>query len=221
MKESINSRVYRLISGTANALIDAVENSVPEVIIQQSFREIDEAIDDIRADLGKVLANKHIANKRLMEESEKHEKLIENIEFAVKNNRDDLAEAAISRQMDIEAQIPIIESNISNLSLNKKELEGYLTALLARKREMEEEFSKYKEVAQYQYVNQEEKLSNNSYDSEKTLLAEKAFNRIMNKKGNIAGLGLNNDSVKLAELEELSRSHRIKERLEQIKSQTQ
>ena len=71
MSESIGRRVGRLVSGGFNALLNAVENSAPDVIMQQAIREVDEAIDDVRAELGKVIASKHLASSRLMDENRK------------------------------------------------------------------------------------------------------------------------------------------------------
>ena len=51
-----------------------------------------------------VTARKHLASERLMEENRKHEDLSEKIEFALKESREELAEAAVARQLDIEAQ---------------------------------------------------------------------------------------------------------------------
>lgn len=48
MKESITARVGRIISGSLNALIDAVEDSAPEWVMEQAIREIDGAIDEVR-----------------------------------------------------------------------------------------------------------------------------------------------------------------------------
>ena len=97
MKEAIGARVGRLIAGSVNALIDAVENAAPEVVMEQALREIDGATDEVRVELGKVLATKHLANKRLLEENRKHEELGEQIELAVTQGREDLAEAAIAQ----------------------------------------------------------------------------------------------------------------------------
>ena len=72
MKESLISRVGRIISGSFNSLIDAIENAAPETVMSEAIREIDAAIDDVRVELGRVVASKHLANKRLMEEKVAH-----------------------------------------------------------------------------------------------------------------------------------------------------
>ena len=52
MAENIASRVGRLISGTANMVVDTVENMAPEMVMEEAIREVDRAIDDVRAELG-------------------------------------------------------------------------------------------------------------------------------------------------------------------------
>ena len=41
MSESISTRVGRIISGTINSLVDAVENAAPEAVMEQAVREVD------------------------------------------------------------------------------------------------------------------------------------------------------------------------------------
>jgi phage shock protein A len=146
MKEGIIRRVGRIISGSFNSVVDAVENAAPETVMEEAIREIDEAIDDVRAELGRVVANQHIANNRLSTEKQKYEEFSSKIELAIKETRDDLAEAAISQQFDIEAQIPVIESTLKECSKQEKELEGYISALQAQKRQMKDDLRDYKNI---------------------------------------------------------------------------
>ena len=45
MTDTIASRVTRVIGGSVNALLDAVENAAPEATMAQAIREVDQAID--------------------------------------------------------------------------------------------------------------------------------------------------------------------------------
>lgn len=227
MNETIATRVGRLISGSVNALIDAVENSAPEVVLEQSLREIDRAVDDVRAELGKVLAARHLANKRLMEENRRHEELGANIELALREGRDELAEAAVSRQFDIEAQIPVLESTIADNASQQKELEGYIAALQARRREMETELAQFR-AAQRERASAAP--SGGAGSSEKSgsgdvgrrvAQAESAFARVISKASGVPSQPGNlRDGAKIAELEELARKNRIRERLESLKAKS-
>jgi phage shock protein A len=228
MKESLIGRVGRIISGSFNSLIDAIENAAPETVMSEVIREIDAAIDDVRVELGRTVAKKHLANSRLMEENRKHEDLSEKIELAVKEHRDDLAEAAISRQLDIEAQIPILETTINECGNNEKELEGYITALQAKKREMKEELQQFRESFKETVTSApagSDTIGEASSDVErKVAKAESAFERIAEKATGILGSGRSADrktATQLVELEEMARKNRIKERLAAIKGDIQ
>ncbi len=228
MKESLIGRVGRIISGSFNSLIDGIENAAPETVMSEAIREIDDAIDDVRVELGRVVAGKHLANRRLMEENRKHEDLGEKIELAVKEGRDDLAEAAISQQIDIEAQIPILEATINDCGNNEKELEGYITALQAKKREMKEELRQFRESMK-ETITSSSSISDSGVEvssdvERKVAKAESAFERIAEKATGIPGSGRTADrqiATKLAGLEEIARKNRIQERLAAIKSNVQ
>ena len=228
MKESLIGRVGRIISGSFNSLIDVIENAAPETVMSEAIREIDAAIDDVRVELGRVVAGKHLANRRLMEENRKHEDLGEKIELAVKEGRDDLAEAAISQQIDIEAQIPVLEATINDCGNNEKELEGYITALQAKKREMKEELRQFresmKETVTFSSASSDSGVEASSDVERKVAKAESAFERIVEKATGIPGGGRKADrqtATKLAELEEIARKNRIQERLAAIKGNFQ
>ena len=228
MKESLIGRVGRIISGSFNSLIDAIENVAPETVMSEAIREIDTAIDDVRVELGRVVAGKHLANSRLMEENRKHEDLSEKIELAIKKGRDELAEAAISRQIDIEAQIPVLEATISDCGNSEKELEGYISALQAKKREMQVDLRQFRESMK-ETITSSSSISDSGAEvssdvDRKVAKAESAFERIAEKATGIPGGGPTTDrqtATKLAELEEIARKNRIQERLAAIKGNVQ
>lgn len=220
MNESITSRVGRIISGSLNAIVDAVENAAPEAVMQEAIREIDSAVDDVRTELGRVIATKHLATTRLMDENRKHTELTEKLELAVKQNRDDLAETAIAAQLNIEAQIPVLETTIADTATQEKELEGYITALKAKKREMEEELDQYRSVQQQASATHNGVPSASTDVTSQLEKASTTFDRVMK---NASGIGSNSgmpdrhDAAKMAELDDLARQNRIQERLAEVK----
>lgn len=48
MADSLKARVGRVIAGGVHALIDHIENQAPEAFMEQSLREADAVIDDVR-----------------------------------------------------------------------------------------------------------------------------------------------------------------------------
>ncbi len=226
MKERLIGRVGRIISGSFNSLIDAIENAAPETVMEEAIREIDGAMDDVRAELGRVVANKHLANTRLMEENKNHEELAERIELAISQSRDDLAEAAIARQLDIEAQIPVLEMTIKECGDEEKELEGYVSALLAKKRQMKEELRQYRKSRADTKVGNDAPAvpgSSGAGDGVESRVqkAESAFDRIMEKATGLpgsSGTGDRKTASQLSELESMAHKNRVQERLAVIKS---
>ncbi|MDX1539298.1 PspA/IM30 family protein [Arsukibacterium sp.] len=219
MSESITRRVARLVSGSVNALVDAVESSAPEAVMEQAIRELDAAIADTRAELGQQVAQKHLASKKLMEENSRYELLAGQLDVAVANGRDDLAEAGIAQQMDIEARIPVLEASISDCANREKELEGFIQALQAKKREMKAELTAFvqSQTAKNSATAVGSKNADNATD--KAERASDAFGRVLEKASGVAGrdTALGN-AGKLAELEELARKNRVAERLAALKA---
>lgn len=224
MKEGLIARVGRIVSGSVHSLIDSIENTAPGTVMEEAIREIDKAIEDVRAELGKVVAGKHLASRRLEEANRQHETLAARIELAVRESREDLAEAAISRQLDFEAQIPVLEATINSNGKQEKDLEGYIAALQAKKREMREELRQFRSnLTKSSPVDEGGSDGGQGKDVDaKVEKASSAFERIMEKSTGIPGTGAESNrtnAVKLAELEELARKNRIQERLEAIKSE--
>ncbi|MEJ2640279.1 MAG: PspA/IM30 family protein [Desulfosarcinaceae bacterium] len=221
MKEGLIARVGRIVSGSVHSLIDAIENAAPETVMEEAIREIDGAIDEVRAELGKVVAGKHLANTRLLETNQQHEELAARIELAVKESREDLAEAAIARQLDLEAQIPILEATINDSGAQEKELEGYIKALQAKKREMQAEQRQFRANVTEAPAASSAQTGGGADVEGKVSKASSAFDRVVEKATGVPG-GQSADrksAVQLAELEELARKNRIQERLAAVKSE--
>ncbi len=221
MKEGLIARVGRIVSGSVHSLIDAIENAAPETVMEEAIREIDSAINDVRLELGKVVAGKHLASTRLLEANQQHEDLATKIELAVKESREDLAEAAISRQLDLEAQIPVLESTINDSGSQEKELEGYIAALQAKKREMKEEMRQFRLNLDDPAPSLESNVQTTDVEG-KVAKAASAFERVVEKATGVPGVGREanrHSAVKLAELEELARKNRIMERLAAVKGE--
>lgn len=220
MSETLSRRVGRLVSGGFHALIDAAENLAPEAVMNESIREIERAVDEVRAELGKVLAQKHLAAKKMADESNRHEAIDANLQAAVDAGRDDLAEAGIAEQMDIEARLPILENTIADCAAQEKELEGFIAALQAKKREMQQQLQDWR--AAQQSMGTGKTAGGNGSDLNRiTRDAEKsgnAFDRVMGRQNSVHSSTDAAQLAKLKELEDLSRNNRIAERLAALKA---
>lgn len=222
MSETLSRQVGRLVSGGFHALIDAAENLAPEAVMNESIREIERAVDEVRAELGKVLAQKHLASKKMADESNRHEAIDANLQAAVDAGRDDLAEAGIAEQMDIEARLPVLENTIADCAAQEKELEGFIAALQAKKREMQQQLQDWR--AAQQSMGTGKTVGGNGSDLNRIARdAEKsgnAFDRVMGRQNSVHSSTDAAQLAKLKELEDLSRNNRIAERLAALKAKS-
>lgn len=218
MSETLSNRVGRLISGGFHVLLDKAEDLAPMVAFNESVRELDKAIDEVRSELGKVVAQKHLATKNLNDENTRHESLNESIITAVNMGRDDLAQVGIAEQIDIEAKLPILENTIAECNDKEKELEGFIIALQAKRREIMTAIDNFQKTManNNQSVNPVSNLDKIAQKADKTT---NSFDRMMSRQtGFNHNTSANNNAQGLKELEELSRNNRINERLAKLKA---
>lgn len=219
MSETLASRVGRLVSGSFHAVIDAAENLAPEAVMNENIREIERAVDEVRAELGKVLAQKHLAARKMADESSRHEALLADIRTAVASGRDDLAEAGIAEQIDIEARLPVLEQTVADCAEQEQRMEGYIAALQAKRREMQQALQDWQRStaadggrALAAQTRAEAVLHGAQQSADR-------FERVLQRQG---GLPLADtahaQAAKLKELEELGRNNRIAERLAALKA---
>ena len=129
MTDTIASRVTRVIGGSVHALLDAMENAAPEATMAQAIREVDQAIDEVRSELGRVEAVKHVASSSLNKLNTEKETLGEQIDIAMAKGDETLARAGIAKQIDIDDQIPVLQRSLQDSVGRGNELEGYIAAL--------------------------------------------------------------------------------------------
>lgn len=222
MADSLKARVTRMVAASVHALIDHIEDQNPGAAMEQSLREADGVIDEVRQELGKASANRHLAQQQHARLNSQHAELIGQIDTAMTQGRDDLARAAVARQLDIEAQIPLLESTLSDFAHQESELQGYVAALLAKKREMQEA------LQAFQASRAASQAPTGTQGVTPSRLAEHrmdditgAFDRIHQRQTGLSGTdnkkGLQ-QAAQLKELDDLVRDNKIAERMAQIKA---
>ncbi len=218
MSEVLTQRVKRLISGSANVIVTAMEDAAPEMVMEEAIREVDTAIEDIRAELGQVLTRQYHASQRIAAENQRHEELVERIRIALKEKRDDLAESGVESLLDIEAQIPLLEAVLTETREAQEELENYITALQARRREMQDELNAFRAAndSLASQVKTPAGAGGANQIHRRVDKASQSFERVMERAGGFRRSGSTTDrktAAMTAELEELARRNRVSERL--------
>jgi phage shock protein A len=218
MAETLAVRVTRILAGSAHALLDAIEDIAPEAVMRQAIREIDQVLGEVRLDLGKVEAAKHLITSHINKLNSENEELAAQVETALERGEEGLARTGIERQTLIDDQTPVLQHSLAEQLERARELEGYITALLAKRREMEDGFQEFlasraraaATVGPVSRVNQGARVEN----------AQSAFDRALARQTGVTGLrsAYSGDAQKLKELQELARRNRIDERLAQLKA---
>lgn len=219
MSDSLKARVGRVIAGNLHALLDKLEDLNPQSAMEQALREAASVVDEVRHELGTVSANRHLAQQQHARLNRSHEELREQIAQALAAQREDLARAAVSRQLDIEAQIPVLETTLADLARQEQELQGYTAALLAKQREMQQalaEFRKSRAAAE-----SAAQVPGQSGLEQRLAKVTDAFDKIYQRQTGLDGTQRTGDldqAARLSELEALVRDHKIAERMAQIKA---
>lgn len=221
MTDSLKTRVGRVIAGGVHALIDRIEDQAPEAVMEQAIREAVAVVDDVRHELGLVSANRHLAQQQHSSLNGQHERLAEQTEQALAQGREDLARAAVARQLDIEAQLPVLEATLAEHARQESELQGFVAALLAKKREMVDALAEYRRSRAAAAAQTAGQGTTGGSTAERRIGdAGAAFDRVHARQTGLTasarGVSLQ-QGAQLKELEDLVRENKIAERLAQLK----
>ena len=220
MAESIFARVSRIFSATMEDAVDRMEQAGGETVMREAVREADRAIDQVKGQLEAVMARRlqAVRQKQLLEK--RLAELTEKAKFALKEGREDLAEAALSRQLDFEAQGQKLDQVQTDAHAEEARLEDGLTALKTRKAQMEEALSAYA-IAQRDAALGGDGATRPERSAEKKVdAAEQAFDRAMAGAGGVGFTRADADTInRVAEIDGLQKSATVAERLAALKAQ--
>lgn len=221
MSDTLKTRVGRVIAGSVHALIDRIEDQLPEAMLEQAIRDADAVIGDVRHELGLVSANRHLSQQQHAKLNTQHEVLTGQINEALASDREDLARAAVARQLDIEAQLPVLETTLADHARQETELQGYVAALLAKQREMQEALADFrKSRAAAASATASPGVAASSAEQRMDRVTG-AFDKIYERQTGLSGTARSTSlqqAAQLKELDDLTRNHQIAERLARLKA---
>ena len=220
MAESIFARVSRLLSATVEDTVDRMEQAGGDAVMREAIREADRAIDQVKADLETTVARRLQAARQQKMFTERVEDLTAKAKFALGQGREDLAEAALSRQIDFEAQAKGLDAVQQQARQEEQRLEDGLAALDARKRQMEDALQAYL-ISHREAALGGDGPTRPARSAEKKVdAAEQAFDRAMAGAGGVGFARADADTInRVAELDGMQKSATIAERLAALKAQ--
>lgn len=219
MAESIFTRVSRLLSAKVEDTVDRMEKAGSDAVMREAIREADRAIDEVKAEHEATMARRLQAARQQKMLAERAEELTAKAKFAVDQQRDDLAEAALSRQIDFEDQAKKLDAVQEQTRELEKRLEDSLTALQARKRQMEDALQAFT-MSQQQAAFGGDGPAQPSRSAEKKVdAAEKAFDRAMTGAGGVGFTRTDASTInRVAEIDGIQKSASVAERLAALKA---
>ncbi len=218
MSESMLLRVKRIVSANFNEAIDKMEKSQAEIVMKEAIREIDRAVSDIRSEQGKSMAKARQAENQIGMTQKKIEELRGKIDLALGEGREDLAKAAIARQMDFESQIPTLQAAVSDDSAEQIKFAEFVAALSGRKAEMEASLKSFAQ-ARESAMEAGATVDGNVHVMKRADNATETFNRAMQNATGLSAVNAAGSEVaaQLSELDKLSHAKTIDERLAEAK----
>lgn len=221
MVESLFARVRRVVSASVEDAVDAMERAGGTGVMREAIREVDRAIDEVRAEQEAAATRRLQAMRQQRMLRGRLAALDEKARFALAENRDDLAEAALSRQIDFEAQGERLQAAEDEAAAEAKRLEECLIALTARRARMEEELAAFEAARRDASLGGGDGPARPVRRTERRVeRAEEAFDRAMEGAGGVPGAGRADaqTSAKLAEIATLQKSAAIAQRMAALRA---
>lgn len=220
MSESVFLRVRRLLSARIEDSVDAMERANSDSTMREAIREVGRAIDEVRADKERAMARRLQAARQQEMIAKKVTELTDKARFALKEGRDDLAEGAVARQIELEEQARQLDQVQAVARDEEAKLEESLEALRARKRQMEEALSAFMSARTEAALGGDTGRSSKRNVERTVERAEAAFDRAMTGNG---GVGFNRGDVeainRVAEIDGLQKQATVAERLAALRQE--
>jgi phage shock protein A len=211
MAESVLKRVQRVVSAGVETAVDAAERLSGASLMREAVREVDRNIEKLTAD--RLTAK----TKRLQAEHQQKAcrdllaGLDEQGRFALQKGRDDLAQVAVLRQLDLEDQIARLTAFSREKANEEKAFDAAIAALRLRKTKMEAELGSLEAARNAAST---AAGAGGARLDRKVALAEAAFDRGMAAAGGIAGV---RTAVHVAEIDELQKQQLVADRLAELR----
>lgn len=219
MAESIFLRVRRLCSARIEETVDRMEIEGGDTVMREAIREVDRAIDEIRAQQTAAMGRRLQAAKQQAMVEGKIAELGNKARFAVESGRDDLAEAALTRQVDFEAELEKLKRTQGSTADEEAKLEDSLASLRSRKVQMEDALRAFGEARAEASMGGDKGFHVQQGIERKVEQAEAAFDRAMGGAGGVNFTRADADTInKVSELDQLVKGSSVKDRLAALKA---
>lgn len=227
---TIFERITRLVSANINHLLDRAED--PEVMIKQLIRDMEENIIELRRETVRAVARVKQVQKQIESSHEMIAELEQSASLALKKDEEELARKALSKKLNAEKSLDLLEKELQASLANAEHLKGELTHLEDRvqeaRRKKEELIARNRAAESRMRAQEALKRSSDTIRSTEAPLSDldsddgpiQAFEeKILRTEAEAAALKevLQNDIRRELDLQKLAEDHAIEEELERLK----
>jgi phage shock protein A len=218
MAEPILHRVRRILNARLEDAVDRMERSGRDSVMLEAIREVDRAIDQVQADFEATMARRSQAVRQQKALREKLSELTGKAKFALAEGREDLAEAALSRQVDFEEQAGKLDAIQSQAGADETKFSENLVALRTRKQQMEEALAAFVASRRDVAPGGDEPATKQRGVERRVDQAEQAFGRAMSSAGGAGFTRADPETInRVAEIDVMQRRSIVAARLEALK----
>ena len=222
LSESIFLRVRRLLSAQLQDSVNAMERADSDGTMREAIREVDRTIDEVRASQEQTMTRRLQASRYKTMITAKVDELTEKARFALQQGREDLAEGALSLQVDFEKEAQQLEQLQMLARDEETKLDKSITALRTRKRQMEEALAAYTAARLEASMGGDSDFKQGRDVENKVNRGEAAFDRATPGAGS-SGVSISDPkaSDEVAEIENMQKSAVVALRLAALKRSNQ
>jgi len=221
MAEAFYMRAKRVVSSGIEGSLDKLERASGTGLMRQAIREVDHAIDKVQIEQDAATDRKIQAASQQKSIALKIEEWGEKAAFTLEKGRDDLAEASIGRQMELEKQLNQFAEVETSSATEAEKLSESLIALKARRSEMDQELREFEKAVRDSQLGGTEKADFERTIERKVEKAQQAFDRSMGLVSEGNGSGIDAEFAKQsADIDALQRDTEIQDRMAELKKST-
>lgn len=218
MAESIFARVRRLLSARIEDNVDAMERANNDGVMREAIREVDRTIDAVRGDQERAMTRRLQAARQAEMIGRKLTELTDKARFAVDSGRDDLAEGALKRQVDLENETGRLTQIQDHAREEEAKLDESLAALRARKAQMTEALAAFDIARSDAALGGDGEFHSARRHERVVEQAEAAFDRAMGGAGGVGFQRGDADAInRVAEIDTLQKNATVAQRLAALK----
>ena len=215
MAETVLVRIRRVIETNVEKAVDLAERASGPVLMREAVRELERTETKLKSDRASAHDRRDRAADAQRQIKAKLAELDDHARYALGKGREDLARAAVERQVDLEAERDGWASAEAEAKIEAKCLEQAIADIAARRQRMTRELAAAQREAAPRARSGESVQSRVAKAIDR---ADQMFDRAMAERSPAADPA--ETAVKMADIEQMKRADAVDERLAALKAMT-